>query len=177
MLGLRPRLRTRPSLLNLIQRHHLITPQLTPQASEFPLDEEVGLDFPFLQPLDNLRSKPRTTFTLASTALIPLIAVMAPSRKDAEADEDHSGTVYSVSGPVIIAENMIGCAMYELVRLCHGILRYKSCSNLTRSKSAMKSLQEKLFGLKPIRQPSKSTRRLVWITTIQRLFATNTSSS
>ena len=35
--------------------------------------------------------------------------------------EDHAeseyGSIYSVSGPVIIAENMIGCAMYELVRV------------------------------------------------------------
>ena len=29
------------------------------------------------------------------------------------------GQIYSVSGPVIIAENMIGCAMYELVKVGH----------------------------------------------------------
>jgi hypothetical protein len=29
--------------------------------------------------------------------------------------EDQYGSVFSVSGPVIVAENMIGCAMYELV--------------------------------------------------------------
>ncbi|KAG0684318.1 H(+)-transporting V1 sector ATPase subunit A [Pichia californica] len=36
-------------------------------------------------------------------------------------DEDESlyGQIYSVSGPVVIAENMIGCAMYELVRVGH----------------------------------------------------------
>ena len=37
--------------------------------------------------------------------------------------EDHSeneyGAIYSVSGPVVVAENMIGCAMYELVRVGH----------------------------------------------------------
>ena len=38
-------------------------------------------------------------------------------RKQQEAGEDNDGTVFSVSGPVIIAENMIGCAMYELVGL------------------------------------------------------------
>ena len=36
-------------------------------------------------------------------------------RKRLEADEDRYGAVFSVSGPVIVAENMIGCAMYELV--------------------------------------------------------------
>ena len=36
-------------------------------------------------------------------------------------DEDESlyGQIYSVSGPVVVAENMIGCAMYELVRVGH----------------------------------------------------------
>ena len=37
--------------------------------------------------------------------------------------EDHNeseyGSIYSVSGPVIVAENMIGCAMYELVKVGH----------------------------------------------------------
>jgi hypothetical protein len=36
-------------------------------------------------------------------------------RKRQEAGEDRYGAVFSVSGPVIVAENMIGCAMYELV--------------------------------------------------------------
>ncbi|XBW38071.1 hypothetical protein QEN19_003658 [Hanseniaspora menglaensis] len=35
--------------------------------------------------------------------------------------EDHSeneyGSIYSVSGPVVIAENLLGCAMYELVKV------------------------------------------------------------
>ena len=38
-----------------------------------------------------------------------------PSRKDAEAAGEHYGSVFSVSGPVIVAENLFGCAMYELV--------------------------------------------------------------
>ena len=36
-----------------------------------------------------------------------------------DGDIEH-GSVYSVSGPVVIAENMLGCQMYELVsRLIH----------------------------------------------------------
>ena len=38
------------------------------------------------------------------------------------ADEDREsrfGSVFGVSGPVVIAENMTGCAMYELVRVGH----------------------------------------------------------
>lgn len=37
-------------------------------------------------------------------------------------DEDREsmfGSVFSVSGPVVIGENMRGCAMYELVRVGH----------------------------------------------------------
>lgn len=37
---------------------------------------------------------------------------MAPS---ADAGESQHGSVFSVSGPVVVAEHMIGCAMYELV--------------------------------------------------------------
>ncbi|GMG23464.1 unnamed protein product [Ambrosiozyma monospora] len=36
-----------------------------------------------------------------------------------DADESLYGQIYSVSGPVVIAENMIGCAMYELVKVGH----------------------------------------------------------
>lgn len=37
-------------------------------------------------------------------------------------DESEYGQIYSVSGPVIVAENMIGCAMYELVKVGHDTL-------------------------------------------------------
>lgn len=38
-------------------------------------------------------------------------STMAPAK-----DESHAhGKVFSVSGPVVVAEHMIGCAMYELV--------------------------------------------------------------
>ncbi|KAL8635935.1 MAG: hypothetical protein Q9228_006620 [Teloschistes exilis] len=43
---------------------------------------------------------------------------MAPKdskRSRKEAGEDQYGSIFSVSGPVIVAENMLGCAMYELV--------------------------------------------------------------
>ena len=40
-------------------------------------------------------------------------------RKREEAGEDQYGSIFSVSGPVIVAENMLGCAMYELVRVGH----------------------------------------------------------
>jgi hypothetical protein len=55
---------------------------------------------------------------------------MAPSGKGSSSSEDAQlGAVFSVSGPVVVAENMIGCAMYELVSdtsLCRAFLSYRS---------------------------------------------------
>ncbi|KAI1771859.1 V-type ATPase [Hypoxylon cercidicola] len=46
---------------------------------------------------------------------------MAPSKNATNGDKDdlNSGKIYSVSGPVVVAEEMIGVAMYELVRVGH----------------------------------------------------------
>ncbi|KAK0626855.1 ATP synthase alpha/beta family, nucleotide-binding domain-containing protein [Immersiella caudata] len=44
---------------------------------------------------------------------------MAPSKTDGDKDAVHLGKIYSVSGPVVVAEDMIGVAMYELVRVGH----------------------------------------------------------
>ena len=38
--------------------------------------------------------------------------------KDQDGEEQY-GSIYSVSGPVVVAENMIGVAMYELVKVGH----------------------------------------------------------
>ena len=38
---------------------------------------------------------------------------MAPAKT--EEGEIQDGSIFSISGPVIVAENMIGVAMYELV--------------------------------------------------------------
>lgn len=120
MLGLRPRLKTRPSLLDLIARHNLEAPQLPyPRPHDASLDEEVGLDHHpvrLASPApDNPKARLRAASTPAVTAAPSNTPAMAPSRKDEEAGEDQYGAVFSVSGPVIVAENMIGCAMYELV--------------------------------------------------------------
>ncbi|KAI1759031.1 V-type ATPase [Hypoxylon sp. FL1150] len=46
---------------------------------------------------------------------------MAPAAKATNGEKDglNSGKIFSVSGPVIVAEEMIGVAMYELVRVGH----------------------------------------------------------
>ncbi|PHH61880.1 hypothetical protein CDD81_7744 [Ophiocordyceps australis] len=44
---------------------------------------------------------------------------MAPKASDTNGNALHHGKIYSVSGPVIVAEDMIGVAMYELVKVGH----------------------------------------------------------
>ena len=60
-------------------------------------------------------------------------------------DEDREsrfGQVFGVSGPVVIAENMIGAAMYELVRVGHDeLVGGQSMFNIC------KGLFSKLFSL------------------------------
>lgn len=35
---------------------------------------------------------------------------------------EHTGKIYSVSGPVVVAEEMEGVAMFELVKVGHSLL-------------------------------------------------------
>lgn len=56
--------------------------------------------------------------------LTPQAGAMERAQRDLPKirDEDREsmfGSVFSVSGPVVIGENMRGCAMYELVRVGH----------------------------------------------------------
>lgn len=44
---------------------------------------------------------------------------MAPRNSNKIDGEEQYGSIYSVSGPVIVAENMLGVAMYELVQVGH----------------------------------------------------------
>ncbi|CAI7678400.1 unnamed protein product [Penicillium pancosmium] len=37
-------------------------------------------------------------------------------------DTQEHGSIFSISGPVVVAENMIGCAMYELCQVGHDLL-------------------------------------------------------
>ncbi|KAI1284799.1 ATP synthase alpha/beta family, nucleotide-binding domain-containing protein [Xylaria sp. FL0933] len=52
---------------------------------------------------------------------VPQAPKMAPSAKATNGDSDglNSGRVYSVSGPVVVAEDVLGVAMYELVKVGH----------------------------------------------------------
>lgn len=62
--------------------------------------------FAFPQPLNHLESNFRTFRRMP-----------AAKSKESGVGEDQNGSIFSVSGPVIIAENMIGVAMYELCKV------------------------------------------------------------
>lgn len=93
MLGLgRPRLKAKPSLLELITKHTSTLP--SPPAELPPLPDS-----------------PSSTISTISVSPHSTQAALIMASDHSE----NNGKVYSISGPVVVAENMIGCAMYELV--------------------------------------------------------------
>ncbi|KAL5394409.1 H(+)-transporting V1 sector ATPase subunit A [Paraphaeosphaeria minitans] len=129
MLGLRPRLRPRPSLLDLVRK--------TNSEEQLPLHSSISYvtgthpkrvplpTSPVLLPQDNEADDvetppPHSPVDLAKTE--DRTRKMPPKQQKKTDDDEQAGTVYSISGPVIVAANMIGCAMYELVRVGHDSL-------------------------------------------------------
>lgn len=113
----RPSLQPSKSLVELITRksiQEISDLKLVPAHFSVPALEE-GVDdfrhikhsfFAFPQPIQALYSTARTH------------RLTMPASKESGIGDDHqNGAVYSVSGPVIVAENMIGVAMYELCKV------------------------------------------------------------
>ena len=113
MLGLRrrPNLLSKPSLFEVITRkniddlsdlkflgQHLDIPTLVEDINELTSSDTCL----FSRPINYLHSTAKTIR-------------MAPSKSQGGGDDKQNGSIYSISGPVIVAENMIGCAMNELV--------------------------------------------------------------
>jgi hypothetical protein len=129
MLGLRPKLQQHRSLLEFITNKSfeelsdlklvqvsLGLPELLEDGdgleqdldeSSFPpkLKHIVPSTFSFPQPLNYLPSSVRTYRRM-------------PAQKESELDDQY-GSIFSISGPVIVAENMTGVAMYELCKVGH----------------------------------------------------------
>jgi hypothetical protein len=133
MLGLRPRLQQHRSLLEFITNKSfeelsdlklvqvsLGLPELLEDGdgveqedldeSSFPPKPKhsttsIPSTFSFPQPLNYLPSSVRTYRRM-------------PAQKESELDDQH-GAIFSISGPVIVAENMTGVAMYELCKVGH----------------------------------------------------------
>ncbi|KAE8349680.1 vacuolar ATP synthase catalytic subunit A [Aspergillus coremiiformis] len=130
-LGVR-RLKTRPSLLDLIAASSSSGGGGKSDHQPFKFSPA---DIDQLPPLPNSPTSPSSSYSSSSSSTptpattfnpspssssiySPAIRIMAPSGKDSDT-EAHHGSVFSVSGPVVVAENMIGCAMYELCRVGH----------------------------------------------------------
>lgn len=143
MLGLRPRLRTRPSLLDLIQHqdfdysaHHrrpLTPPAHIQRQLQLPSSEASSISSTADQSPTPSRPDPPTrphtsagpylppttaATTNDTTAATPTATATMPPKQQNSSDAE-VGSIFSVSGPVIIAEHMIGCAMYELCKVGH----------------------------------------------------------
>lgn len=117
MLGLQNRhqLSTKLTLFELITKKNiddlsslrapgdsLGLPDLIEDIDEFSPSSE---PFVFSRPIDYLHSSVRT------------IRRMAPSKSNEKDGDKQGGSIFSISGPVIVAENMIGCAMHELCKV------------------------------------------------------------
>ena len=125
MLGLRVnRLQPRPSLLDLISSANTTGSPALPPASAAnlpPLPDSPTSTSPAFITTPTSPAPSATHENQNSASLVPPSIphpVHPPSRTMApakgNATEEH-GSVFSVSGSVVVAENMIGCAMYELV--------------------------------------------------------------
>ncbi|KAJ5114065.1 hypothetical protein N7456_002599 [Penicillium angulare] len=104
MLGLgRPRLKSRPSLVTLIRGRELERAPTSPPPKLPPLPDSPA---------------PTISTSTSTTAASPVSSPSFTTTNSTMASEEtqEHGSIFSVSGPVVVAEHMIGCAMYEL---CH----------------------------------------------------------
>ncbi len=116
LLGLRPRVKHTKSIIEFVTgksieqlsalhylRVSLGLPDLVEDIDEYSSPPA----FTFPQPINYLPSSTRTCRRM-------------PAAKNQSDDDDRQyGAVFSISGPVIVAENMIGVAMYELCKVGH----------------------------------------------------------
>jgi hypothetical protein len=143
MLGLRPRpqLKSRPSFLELIAKtRNIPLAALSPpfassldsalDDNDEPQDRWLPAPIDVALPASPSRASPdAATFTTKEPEDILLdeqeeqelqtthTATTMGSKAPSQEEETERGSIFSISGPVIIAENMIGCAMYELCKV------------------------------------------------------------
>jgi V-type H+-transporting ATPase subunit A len=128
MLGFgRPRLQHKKSVIEFITGRSI--DELATVSDLKYLQLQLGSSFPdLLEELDE-GDLPRTSFNSSSIFAFaqPLQSLHSdtrtyrrmPAAKESGVDEDQNGSIFSISGPVIVAENMIGVAMYELCKVGH----------------------------------------------------------
>jgi len=86
-------------------------PPLCRESGQYPIDTEHSRRAETLA--EETSSEPHEEPNISPP---PTITAKMPPKQD---EESQQGSIYSVSGPVIVAENMIGCAMYELCKVGH----------------------------------------------------------
>ncbi|UZP44228.1 hypothetical protein NXS19_012040 [Fusarium pseudograminearum] len=132
MLGIRPTLRARRSLLDLIRTRGEDDEDDNSSHREQGSDDQSPISRS-RSPASSRGSSSRFRGSFSDPAPAPptnVIAGVSPpnmapkkaannSSKSNEDDGFTAGKIYSISGPVVIAEDMIGVAMYELVRVGH----------------------------------------------------------
>ncbi|KAL4756655.1 ATP synthase alpha/beta family, nucleotide-binding domain-containing protein [Aspergillus foveolatus] len=130
-LGVR-RLKSRPSLLDLIANRGVVVQSESPDPPSPPRPDDLpplpvspapstcSDSISSSNDTSNDTSIPQPLSSSTTSIQSPAFHTMAPSGKGSSSSEDAQlGAVFSVSGPVVVAENMIGCAMYELCRVGH----------------------------------------------------------
>ncbi|RDA90332.1 hypothetical protein CP533_6006 [Ophiocordyceps camponoti-saundersi (nom. inval.)] len=94
---------------------HSKTPAVA--ASSPPQPPTATADHP--PPLSTLQSSSPPPLNSPARSPEPEMAPKAQKSNKADAEGPTHGKIYSISGPVVVAEDMIGVAMYELVRVGH----------------------------------------------------------
>ena len=138
-LGTRPRsLVSRPSLFELITKKNI------EDLSDLSyLQHQLGIRVPDL--IEELDELPYSSKSFVSAFPVPIQhlhstarTIRMPSKESGIGDDDQNGSIFAISGPVITAENMIGVAMYELVRSCQCYMEKLSCSQTCSVRLATK---------------------------------------
>jgi len=133
-LGVNNRLKARPSPLDLIASRGVDAelPSVTVDVSSPPgpanlpplPDSPTSTTSSWSYSISNNNTNSTIEHRVPSLPIpsirIPASHTMAPAK---DANDGERGAVFSVSGSVVVAENMIGCAMYELVRSAFGCLQ------------------------------------------------------
>lgn len=116
MLGFHPRLKHKKSVIEFVTgksidelsdlkflQLQLGLPDLAEELDESSTSAPTA--FTFAQPVNYLHSTARTYYRM-------------PAAKESGQDDDQQhGAIFAISGPVIVAENMRGVAMYELCKV------------------------------------------------------------
>ncbi|KAF1735708.1 V-type proton ATPase catalytic subunit A [Beauveria bassiana] len=75
-----------------------------------------------VSPPPSSAASPDSSANEPDAAHVPASSTMAPKAKNDGKKAEPHGKIYSISGPVIVAEDMLGVAMYELVNVGHDYL-------------------------------------------------------